>query len=233
MNAEDNRRPRLHVVVPPRAEHAARVALPETVTDLRPSSADTVLALVKAADLGGLDGVVLPPGPDELEPWVLGAHLLRRTRHVTVFVPVGPGTATPHYAAKFTASLQRFSEGRAGWVAGEDAASQDFVAAARAFWSADDGLPPHLSARAFPHVLTERVLTGGGLTEGGSNAVRLRTAGVEADDLAARLREVAADGVADVLLDVAGEPGEVYRIAERVVPALDLPLSPIGAAHVG
>lgn len=224
MSAEENRRPRLHIVVPPRAQQPERVALPETVTDRRPATADTVLALAKAADLCGLDGVVLPAGPDELEPWVLAAHLLRRTRYVSVFLPVEPGIATPQYAAKFTASLQRFSAGRAGWIVNADAASADVVSTARNFWASPEGLPPVLTAHAFPHVLVT----------GTASVAQLATAGVAPDALATEIQRLAASGAEDVLLDVAGDPGEVLRLGERVLPALRArTLTPIGADHVG
>lgn len=224
MSAEDNRRPRLHIVIPFRAEQPERVVLPERITDRRPATADTVLALTKAADLGGLNGVVLPAGPDELEPWVLGAHLLRRTRYVTVFLPVEAGIATAQYVAKFTASLQRFSAGRAGWIVSDEPASTDVVSTARDFWASPDGLPPVLSEHPFPHVLVTR----------GASVARLAASGVASDALAAEIERLSASGVEDVLIDVAADPGEVLRIAERVIPTLHVrTLTPIGADHVG
>ena len=91
-----------------------------------------------------------------------------------------------------------------------------------------DLLPPVLSEHAFPHVLAD----------GDPKVARLRTVPLDAAGVLDGLRALAEQQVEDVLLDVGSEPGEVLRIAERVLPVLrahDHPhhLDPIGEARVG
>lgn len=143
---------RIHIVLPRAAEAPPPVRLPEILTDIRPAACDPHLALAKAADLAGLAGVVVPHDPDGPEPLVTAAALLRATRHVTVFAEIQPWIATPQYAAKLSASLQRFSGGRFGWYVGDDIESVAFVGTARDFWRRADGLPDVLSKHPFPEV---------------------------------------------------------------------------------
>ena len=143
---------RIHIVLPPAAEAPPPVTLPDFITDLRPAASDPFLALAKAADLVGLAGVVVPYDPEGPEPLVTAAGLLRATRHITVFAGIQPWIATPQYAAKLSATLQRFSGGRLGWYLDDDAESAAFVETARDFWQRPDGLPEVLSEHAFPRI---------------------------------------------------------------------------------
>lgn len=69
----------------------------------------------RAAEVAALDGVVVPfdlTGDDAL---VVAAGALRASRWQRVVAEIHPAQATPVYAAKVSASLQRFSHERFGW----------------------------------------------------------------------------------------------------------------------
>jgi alkanesulfonate monooxygenase len=102
------------VRVPTRA--AERVVFPDFVTDIRPPTSDPEHHLVaRAAELAGLDGALVPFDPYGHESLVVGAALLRDSRRIQVIAEFHPGIATPVYAAKLSASLQRYADGRLGW----------------------------------------------------------------------------------------------------------------------
>ncbi|MEU6726432.1 LLM class flavin-dependent oxidoreductase [Nonomuraea wenchangensis] len=105
--------PRFHVVLPTRSPAAAE--LPAFVTDVRPALADPAGRAAVAADLSGWAGALVPFDPGGQESLTVAAGALRRTRHLRVVAEFHPAVATPVYAAKLSASLQRFSAGRLGW----------------------------------------------------------------------------------------------------------------------
>ncbi len=94
---------------------APRPALPGFVTDLRPGRRDPLARAARGADLAGLAGLVVPFDTEGAESLVTAAGALRATRHLRVTAEFHPAVATPVYAAKLSASLQRFSAGRLGW----------------------------------------------------------------------------------------------------------------------
>ncbi|GAA2214013.1 hypothetical protein GCM10009850_094770 [Nonomuraea monospora] len=104
---------RFHVVLPTRTP--APAGLPAFVTDVRPVLADPAGRAAVAADLSGWAGALVPFDPDGQESLTVAANALRRTRHLRVVAEFHPAVATPVYAAKLSASLQRFSAGRLGW----------------------------------------------------------------------------------------------------------------------
>lgn len=105
---------RFHVVVPTRVPE--RSALPGFVTDVRPPARGPEHRLTaRAAELGGLDGAFVPFDPDGHDSLILTPALLRDSRHLQVTAEFHPGTATPVYAAKLSASLQRYAAGRLAW----------------------------------------------------------------------------------------------------------------------
>jgi alkanesulfonate monooxygenase SsuD/methylene tetrahydromethanopterin reductase-like flavin-dependent oxidoreductase (luciferase family) len=105
---------RFHISVPTRIP--ARAELPDFVTDIRPPVRGGGQHLVgRAAELAGLDGVLVPFDPYGLESLVVAAGLLRDSRRLRVIAEFHPGVATPVYAAKLSASLQRYTGGRLGW----------------------------------------------------------------------------------------------------------------------
>jgi alkanesulfonate monooxygenase len=102
-----------HLTAPTR--RTARPVLPEFAADVRPARRDPIGRAARAADLAGLAGLVVPFDPDGVESLVSAAGALRATRHARVTAEFHPAVATPVYAAKLSASLQRFSAGRLGW----------------------------------------------------------------------------------------------------------------------
>jgi alkanesulfonate monooxygenase len=105
---------RFHVVVPTRLP--GRQELPGFVTDVRPPAREPEHRIVaRGAELGGLDGALVPFDPRGHDPLVLAAALLRDSRHLQVTAEFHPAIATPVYAAKLSASLQRYAAGRLAW----------------------------------------------------------------------------------------------------------------------
>ena len=79
----------------------------------------------RAAEIAGLGGVLAPDDPGGEEPWTVAAGALRHSRHLRVVAEFSPSFATPVYAAKVSATLQRAAGGRLGWrvaVGGDPAA---------------------------------------------------------------------------------------------------------------
>lgn len=105
---------RFHLSVPTEAP-AVPLALPGFITDIRPRPRlREQRAAASAARLTGLDGVHVPFDPDGLESLVLAGGLLRETT-AQVTTEFHPGIASPVYAAKLTASAQRFAASRLAW----------------------------------------------------------------------------------------------------------------------
>ncbi|MFY7069327.1 LLM class flavin-dependent oxidoreductase [Nocardiopsis changdeensis] len=107
----------------------------------------------RAAEIAGLDGVLAPDDPDGEEPWTVAAGVLRAGRHLRAVAEFPPSFATPVYAAKLSATLQRAAHGRLGWkvavggdpavraaqgdpVTGEDALrrAHEFLTVAKGVW---------------------------------------------------------------------------------------------------
>ena len=124
--------------------------------------------VVLAAELSGLDGVVVPYDPQGEESWVVAGSALRRTRHLRVGVEFHPAFGTPVYAAKLSATLQRLSNGRLDWrlrvdtddadaaargdrVAGADRyrRAAEFLTVARGVWNEDQVLPGRFGGTGF------------------------------------------------------------------------------------
>jgi len=108
-----------HLTVPV-APPAVVTDLPAFVTDVRPSDHASpqrgAAQAAAVAELAGLGGAFVPFRPDGLDPLVTAAGLLRRTSRVQVTAELHPATATPVYAAKLSASLQRFHANRLAWL---------------------------------------------------------------------------------------------------------------------
>jgi alkanesulfonate monooxygenase SsuD/methylene tetrahydromethanopterin reductase-like flavin-dependent oxidoreductase (luciferase family) len=132
-----------------------------------------------------------------------------------------PWIATPQYAAKLSASLQRFSGGRLNWYFdAEGAETAAFLGTAEEFWQRPDGLPEVLSEHAFPLVLI-----------GGSpSCARLDLRGLSLEAAVTAIEAHAQAGVSDFFLEVGDDPGEVYRLGEYVLPLLSTEREP---DHVG
>jgi alkanesulfonate monooxygenase SsuD/methylene tetrahydromethanopterin reductase-like flavin-dependent oxidoreductase (luciferase family) len=104
---------KFHLVVPPRRP---AITLPAFVTDVRPADRGfEPRQAARTAELAGLSGVVVPFDPAGLDSLVLAAVLLRETTSLQVTAEFHPAIATPVYAAKLSASLQRFTASRLAW----------------------------------------------------------------------------------------------------------------------
>ncbi|MET7335107.1 LLM class flavin-dependent oxidoreductase [Nonomuraea sp. NPDC005650] len=142
---------RFHVVLPTRSTAAPE--LPAFVTDVRPALADQAGRAAVAADLAGLAGALVPFDPGGQESLTVAAGVLRRTRHLRVVAEFHAAVATPVYAAKLSASLQRFAAGRLSWRlaidldpavaraqgdfltgAGRHARAEEFLTVAKGVW---------------------------------------------------------------------------------------------------
>ncbi|MDR8411582.1 LLM class flavin-dependent oxidoreductase [Nonomuraea sp. 3-1Str] len=135
---------RFHMVLPTRG--VVRAELPAFVTDVRPAASDPAGRAAVAADLAGLAGALVPFDPGGQESLTVAANALRRTRHLRVVAEFHPGVATPVYAAKLSASLQRFAAGRLGWRLAVELdpavarAQGDFLTGAERYARADEFL---------------------------------------------------------------------------------------------
>jgi alkanesulfonate monooxygenase len=106
---------RFHLSVPTAAP-GAPPHLPGFITDVRPRpTLREQYAAAHAARLTGLDGVHVPFDPDGLESLVTAGGLLREAAPLEVTAEFHPAVASPVYAAKLTASAQRYSGSRLGW----------------------------------------------------------------------------------------------------------------------
>lgn len=123
---------------------------------------------ILAAELSGLDGVVVPYDPEGDDSWVVAGTALRQTRHARVTVEFHPAFGTPVYAAKLSATLQRLSAGRLDWrvrvdVDDDDARSRgdgvtgtdryrrarEFLTVARGVWNEQQVLPGRFGGTGF------------------------------------------------------------------------------------
>jgi alkanesulfonate monooxygenase len=71
--------------------------------------------VARAAELAGLDGIVIPFDPGGEESWVLASALARETPRLDVVVEFPPNLGTAVYASKLALSFQRFFENRLSW----------------------------------------------------------------------------------------------------------------------
>lgn len=106
---------RFHLPVPTAAP-APPPPLPGFITDIRPRPRlREQRSAARAAQLAGLDGMYVPFDPDGLESLVVAGGLLRETATVQVTAQFHPAIASPVYAAKLTASAQRYAANRLAW----------------------------------------------------------------------------------------------------------------------
>jgi alkanesulfonate monooxygenase len=106
---------RFHLTAPT-APPTAPTPLPGFITDIRPRPGlREPRQATRAAQLTGLDGVYVPFAADGLESLVVAGGLLRESTTMQVTAEFHPAIASPVYAAKLAASLQRYSASRLGW----------------------------------------------------------------------------------------------------------------------
>ncbi len=118
---------------------------------------DYLHQISRAAELGGLAGVYVPYDPHGEESLVVSGSLGRDSRFLEVVAGFPAGIATPVYAAKLSATLQRAFGGRLAWrlevdldervqrtqgdfVTGADryARAAEFLTVAKAVWHGQD-----------------------------------------------------------------------------------------------
>ncbi|MEV4183842.1 LLM class flavin-dependent oxidoreductase [Streptosporangium canum] len=152
---------RFLITLPGRADggRGARPAFPDSVTDLRQAFGpfDHLAQIGRAAEIAGFHGALAPFDPEGDESLVVAAGLLRQSRRLRTVAGFHPGIATPVYAAKVSASLQRFSGDRLDWrlavdldpavaraqgdfLRGPDryARAEEFLTVAKGVWSEED-----------------------------------------------------------------------------------------------
>ena len=106
---------RFHLSVPT-TQKGAPARLPDFITDIRPRPGiREQRATARAAQLTGLDGVYVPFDPDGVESLVVAGGLLRESSTLQVTAEFHPAIANPVYAAKLTASAQRYAANRLSW----------------------------------------------------------------------------------------------------------------------
>ncbi len=126
----------------------ARPGFPGFVTDPRGAFGpfDHLAQTGRAAEIATFDGALAPFDPAGEESLVVAATLLRQNRRLRVVAGFHPGIATPVYAAKVSASLQRFSGDRLDWRISVDLdpavsrAQGDFLAGPDRYGRADEFL---------------------------------------------------------------------------------------------
>ncbi|MFI6323081.1 LLM class flavin-dependent oxidoreductase [Nonomuraea sp. NPDC050556] len=115
--------PEFYVTLPTRGDGPrgdwhpdAHRPFPPFITDPRGgNSFDHLTQLGRAAELAGYAGALAPFDAEGEESLVVAAGLLRQTRWLRLVAEFHTGIATPVYAAKIAASLQRFSGSRLDW----------------------------------------------------------------------------------------------------------------------
>lgn len=102
---------------------------------------DRLLQIARGAEAVGLDGVWAPHDDQGLDAWVSATAIARETRRLTLIVDFNSAFGSPVYAAKMTATAQRFSNARFEWSlsdqVGEEAQTardEEFLAVASGVW---------------------------------------------------------------------------------------------------
>ncbi|RKS78859.1 alkanesulfonate monooxygenase [Actinomadura pelletieri DSM 43383] len=112
------RTPRFLLTLPTIGPDLSPAPLPDFVTDTREGrygAFDAIAEVGRAAEVTGFDGIVAPFTSDAEESLVVVAGLLRDSRWIHGVAGFHPALGTPVYAAKLSASLQRFTGDRFGW----------------------------------------------------------------------------------------------------------------------
>jgi alkanesulfonate monooxygenase len=91
--------------------------------DARPATLAYLKEIAQATDRHGYHGVLVPCGKNCEEPYIVSAALIEATERLRFLVAARPSAATPTFAARLAASLDRLSGGRfyLNVVAGGDA----------------------------------------------------------------------------------------------------------------
>jgi alkanesulfonate monooxygenase len=107
-------------------------SLGSSIRDVRPgrySYVDHLAHVARAAAVSGFGGVFVPFDPQGEDSWIVSAALAREIPSLAFVTEFPPTFGTPVYAAKMSATFQRFSGGRLGWklaVEGDQAGGGPF-----------------------------------------------------------------------------------------------------------
>lgn len=95
-----------------------------TSKNARPVNHHYLTQIARAADELGYEGALIPTGKTCEDAWIVASSLVSATDRLKFLVALRPGVITPAAAARMTATLDRFSEGRLliNVVVGGDAA---------------------------------------------------------------------------------------------------------------
>jgi len=128
-------------------------ALGPSIRDVRPgrySYVDHLAHITRAAAVAGFSGVFVPFDPEGEDSWIVSAALAREIPRLAFVTEFPPTFGTPVYAAKMSATFQRFSGGRLGWKL----AVEDDPAAGAAFGDHVEGADRFVRAGEFLDVAT-------------------------------------------------------------------------------
>ena len=78
----------------------------------RAPTLDYLRQVVRAAELGDFDGIMVPTASGFEDPWLITAVLAQEVRRLRFLLTVRPGLELPAYSAHRAATLQLLSEGR-------------------------------------------------------------------------------------------------------------------------
>jgi len=98
-----------------------------------PATIDHLVAVARAAEAAGFEGMLVPTGAGCLDGWVVASMLAMATERIRYMVAFRPGFVAPPVAARQAASLDRLSGGRlllnvvTGGEAHEQRAYGDFL----------------------------------------------------------------------------------------------------------
>ena len=76
---------------------------------------DHLHQIARAAELSGFDGLQIEHDPLGDESWVIASYLARDTRRIQLVTQFEASWGSPVYAAKNTATFQRYTGGRQAW----------------------------------------------------------------------------------------------------------------------
>ena len=83
-----------------------------TSKQARPVNHHYLTQIARAADELGYEGVLIPTGKTCEDSWVVASSLVTATQRLKFLVAIRPGVISPAGAARMTATLDRFSQGR-------------------------------------------------------------------------------------------------------------------------
>jgi len=83
-----------------------------TSKNARPVNHHYLTQIARAADELGYEGVLIPTGKTCEDAWIVASSLISATNRLKFLVALRPGVISPAAAARMTATLDRFSQGR-------------------------------------------------------------------------------------------------------------------------